>query len=113
MTQRTFGKIIAGGKPGKHNYRYIIKPGQPLYRKESADYKRWLWSKMQDDENADDKVINALYEVINGAWVGCDVYVDGPNASAVVAAAGYLLNQYTSTQMPLVERKRQTQNRSD
>lgn len=107
--QREFGKIIAGGKPSKHSYRYVIKPGTPLYRRERDEqaYKRWLWSSM-NDESGSAEVLYELYVIINGAWVGCDVYVEGPFASGVVAAAGYLMNQYTGEQMPLVERRKKT-----
>lgn len=100
---REFGKIIAGAATNAGHYHYVIKPGTPLYFKATDDaaYKRWIWAKMQDGETGDAAVIAELYVIINGAWVGCDVYVDGPHASMVVAAAGYLLNQYKDTKPPL------------
>ncbi len=96
------GKIIAGGAPDEGHYHYIIKPGTPLYHR-AADfkaYKQWLWPKMQND-TGDAAVLAELYTIINGAWVGCDVYVDGPHADAVVAAAGWLLNQYAGQGLPI------------
>lgn len=97
--KRTFGKLIAGGKKDDGHYHYEIKPGTPLHRPESATYKAWLWQQMQAG-NAD--VVRALYEVFNGAWVGCDVYVFGPNADGVVAAAGYLMNNYNGESLPIL-----------
>lgn len=101
--QRCFGKIIAGAATNAGHYHYVVKPGTPLYfsAPDDAAYKRWIWAKMQDGETGDAAVIAELYAIINGAWVGCDVYVDGPHASMVVAAAGYLLNHYTDTKPPL------------
>lgn len=100
--KREMGKIIAGGKPEEGHYHYTIKPGTPLYHRsaDSKAYKAWLWPKMQDD-TGDADVLAALYTIINGAWVGCDVYVDGPNADVVAAAAGYLLNQYRGKTLPI------------
>ena len=101
--QRCFGKIIAGAATNAGHYHYVIKPGTPLYFKapDESAYKRWIWAKMQDSETGDAAVLAELYVIINGAWVGCDVYVDGPHASMVVAAAGYLFNQYNDTKPPL------------
>lgn len=101
--QRCFGKIIAGAATNEGHYHYVIKPGTPLYFKapDNAAYKRWIWAKMQDSETGDAAVLSELYVIINGAWVGCDVYVDGPHASMVVAAAGYLFNNYQDTKPPL------------
>lgn len=101
--QRCFGKIIAGAATNAGHYHYVIKPSTPLYFKASDDvaYKRWIWAKMQEGETGDATVLAELYVIINGAWVGCDVYVDGPYAAMVVAAAGYLLNHYTDTKPPL------------
>lgn len=101
--QRELGKIIAGAATNEGHYHYVIKPGTPLHLKapDDAAYKRWIWAKMQDSDTGDAAVIAELYAIINGAWVGCDVYVDGPHASMVVAAAGYLFNQYQDTKPPL------------
>jgi hypothetical protein len=100
VIQREFGKIIAGGNPGEGHYHYIIKPGNPLYQRlpSAQDYKRWIWPKMSEDAD----VLAELYTIINGAFVGCDVYVDGPHADAVVGAAGYLFNQYGGKLLPIL-----------
>lgn len=97
------GKIIAGGAPDAGHYRYTIKPGTPLYyrARDNNEYKRWLWPRIQDDQGGDAAVIAELYAIINGAWVGCDVYVDGPFSDVVVAAAGWLYNQYTVDGLPI------------
>lgn len=104
--QRDFGKIIVGAPENEGNYHYTIRPGTPLYHRTNDinTYKAWLWSKIQDDDQADDTVVNALFEVVNGAWVGCDVYVDGPNADGVVAAAGWLMNQYKGKALPILRK---------
>jgi len=94
------GKIVCGAAPDTGHYHYVIKPETPLYQR-TADfdsYKRWLWTRMKDDG----VVLNEMYTIINGAWVGCDVYVDGPNADGVVAAAGWLLNQYNVDGLPIM-----------
>jgi len=100
--KREMGKIIAGGKPEEGHYHYAIKPWTPLYHRttDSKAHNQWLWPKMQDD-TGDADVLAALYTIINGAWVGCDVYVDGPNADVVMAAAAYLLNQYRDKTLPI------------
>jgi len=97
------GKLIVGAAANEGHYHYVIKPGTPLYFRapDDAAYKRWIWAKMQDSETGDAAVLGELYVIINGAWVGCDVYVDGPYAAMVLAAAGYLLNHYTDTKPPL------------
>lgn len=86
------GAINEGPCTHVKHYGYTINEQSALYKPElsAADYKRWLWSVIQDNEQADDLVVNALYEVINGAYVGCDVFVDGPNAAGVVAASNWL-----------------------
>lgn len=101
--QRELGKIIAGAATNAGHYHYVIKPGTPLHFKalDDAAYKRWIWAKMQDSDTGDAAVLSELYVIINGAWVGCDVYVDGPHASMVVAASGYLFNHYQDTKPPL------------
>lgn len=103
QARRDMGKLIAGGSPTEGHYHYVIKPGTPLYFKapDDAAYRRWIWAKMQDNETGDAAVLAELYVIINGPWVGCDVYVDGPYAAMVVAAAGYLLNHYTDIKPPL------------
>jgi len=89
------GAINAGVCTHVKHYGYTINEQSALYKPElsAEDYKRWLWSAIQDNEQANDLVVNALYEVINGAYVGCDVYVDGPNAGGVVAASRWLAQQ--------------------
>lgn len=101
--RRVMGKLIVGAATNAGHYHYVIKPGTPLYFKapDDAAYKRWIWAKMQDSETGDAAVLAELYVIINGAWVGCDVYIDGPYASMVLAAAGYLLNHYQETKPPL------------
>jgi len=101
--RRVMGKLIVGAAANEGHYHYVIKPGTPLYFRapDDAAYKRWIWAKMQDSETGDAAVLGELYVIINGAWVGCDVYVDGPYAAMVLAAAGYLLNHYTDTKPPL------------
>lgn len=96
------GRIIAGGAPDEGHYHYVIKPGTPLYHRDAdfKAYKQWLWPKMQND-TGDAAVLYELYTIINGAWCGADVYVDGPNADAVVAAAGWLMNQYIGKGLPI------------
>lgn len=97
-----FGRIIAGGAPDEGHYHYVIKPATPLYHRAAnfTAYKQWLWPKMQND-TGDAAVLAELYTIINGAWAGCNVYVDGPHADAVVAAAGWLLNQYQGKELPI------------
>ncbi len=97
--QRVLGKLIAGAPKTEGHYHYTIRYGTPLYRAESADYKTWLWKQMQAG-NAD--IMQTLHEIMNGVYVGCDVYVDGPNAAGIVAAAGYLLNQYKGDKLPIL-----------
>lgn len=97
--KRTFGKLIEGNKKDEGHYHYEIKPGTPLHRLVSPTYKTWLWQQMQAG-NVD--IIRALHEVFNGAWVGCDVYVFGPNASGVIAAAGYLMQRYDGETLPIL-----------
>lgn len=93
--KRVWGKIAAGAAMKGCHYQYAISQGSPLYQQmDSREYKRWLWNRIQDDDNADDNVICALYEIINGAYLGSDVYVEGPHADIIVAAIGWLLNQY-------------------
>lgn len=94
------GKIVCGAAPDTGHYHYVIKPETPLYQRtvDFDSYKRWLWTQMKDDG----VVLNEMYTIINGAWVGCDVYVDGPNADGVVAAAGWLLNQYNVDGLPIM-----------
>lgn len=106
--RREFGKLIVGAAPDEGHYHYVIKPGTPLYHK-AADhkaYKSWLWPKMQED-TGDAAVLGELYTIINGAWVGCDVYVDGLHADAVIAAAGWLLNQYKGKGLPILNKPAQ------
>lgn len=100
---RAFGKLVAGAAPDAGHYHYIIKAGTPLHNPalDFNAYKKWLWPKMQND-TGDASILYELYAIINGAWVGCDVYVDGPNADAVVAAAGWLMNQYQGKALPLL-----------
>lgn len=100
---RDFGKLVAGGAPDAGHYHYIIKPNTPLHNPalDFKAYKSWLWTKMSPSAG-DAAVLYELYTIVNGAWVGCDVYVDGPNADAVVAAAGWLLNQYKGKALPLL-----------
>lgn len=108
--RREFGKLIVGAAPDAGHYHYVIKSGTPLYHK-AADhkaYKSWLWTKMQED-TGDAAVLAELYTIINGAWVGCDVYIDGPNADAVIAAAGWLLNQYKDKGLPILNKPVQPQ----
>lgn len=101
--RREFGKLIVGAAPDAGHYHYTIKPGTPLHNPalDFKAYKQWLWPKMQND-TGDAAVLAELYTIINGPWVGCDVYVDGPNADVVMAAAGWLLNQYTDKRLPLL-----------
>lgn len=97
--KRELGKLIAGAPKTEGHYHYTIRYGTPLYRAESADYKTWLWQQMRAG-NTD--VMQVLHEIMNGVYVGCDVYIDGPNAAGVVAAAGYLLNQYKGDNLPIL-----------
>lgn len=99
QAKRELGKLIAGAPKSEGRYHYTIRYGTPLYRAESADYKTWLWQQMKAG-NAD--IMQALHEIMNGVYVGCDVYVDGPNADGIVAAAGYLLNQYKGDKLPIL-----------
>lgn len=101
--RREFGKLIVGAAPDAGHYHYVIKPDTPLHNPalDFKAYKQWLWPKMQET-TGDAAVLYELYTIINGAWVGCDVYIDGPNADAVLAAAGWLLNQYADKRLPLL-----------
>jgi hypothetical protein len=101
--QRSMGNILVGGEAGEGNCFYAIKPGSPLYQRFATgkEYKQWLWPRISD-ESGDADVIAALYEIVNGAWVGCDVFVDGPHADIVCAAANYLLSQYSSEGVPIL-----------
>lgn len=110
LTARSeFGRIIAGGAPDAGHYHYTIKPGTPLYNSalDFKQYKRWLWAKMSPTAG-DAAVLAELYTIINGAWVGSDVFVDGPNADAVVAAAGWLMNQYADKELPILNKSVQS-----
>ena len=56
---------------------------------DAAMYKRYLWAQMQRSEN----VLSALYEIVNLAYVGVNVYVTGNNAKIIADAANYLLKE--------------------
>ena len=101
--RREFGKLIVGAAPDAVHYHYVIKPNTPLHNPalDFKAYKQWLWPKMQE-ATGDAATLYELYTITNGAWVGCDVYIDGPNADAVMAAAGWLLNQYADKRLPMV-----------
>lgn len=105
--KREMGKLIVGAAPDEGHYHYVIKPGTPLCHraKDATAYKLWLWPKMQE-QGGDAAVLAELYTIVNGAWVGCDVYVDGPNADMVMAAAGWLLNQYKGKELPIWSNKK-------
>jgi hypothetical protein len=93
------GKILVGGAEGEGNCFYAIKPGSVLYKRfaTAGEYKQWLWQGMQDDVD----VIVEMFNIINAPWVGADIYIDGPYAEVVVAAAGYMLSQYSSDGLPI------------
>lgn len=85
-------RLMTEGEPQYRDIVISVNESSALYQPESSGYKNWVWSKMQEDET----VLTELYEIANGAYVGCDVYVDGPNAAGVVAAAKYVLKEYAA-----------------
>ncbi len=94
---REWGNLKVGWSETEGHYHYAIKAKTPLYRASETGYKAWLWDKMQKDA----AVLHELYVIVNGAYVGCDVYIDGPNASVVMAAVAYLIKEYKSDGLPM------------
>jgi hypothetical protein len=101
--QRSMGNILVGGDDGAGNCYYAIKPGSPLYKRFATgkEYKAWLWPKIKDTLDGDADILAELYTIVNAPWVGADIYVDGQHADVVVAAAQYLLNQYSADGLPI------------
>lgn len=67
-----------------------VRPGHPLHRPESPAFKRWLWTEMQKPG----LVLFDLYMAQNGAWVGSNVKVAGPNAEVIAAALRHILEHH-------------------
>ncbi len=83
----------------KGDWVVVIRPGHPLFQPDGPDFKGWIWKKMQECRLE----LFDLYMIQNGAWVGAQVKVVGPNSVFIAAAARYILSHHEEYRQQLID----------